>query len=122
VLASVVGAAVRAAIPRRYDDRRAACCRRRQQLEAAREREQRQAAGETIPLPPGAYFGTVGAVALDQHGHIAVATSTGGMTNKRWGRVGDAPVIGGGTYALDKFNSNKMTGVVDVTSDMLFNT
>jgi beta-aspartyl-peptidase (threonine type) len=73
--------------------------RRRQQLDAAREREQRQAAGENIPLPKDAHFGTVGAVALDQHGHIAVATSTGGMTNKRWGRVGDAPVIGGGTYA-----------------------
>lgn len=73
--------------------------RRRQQLEAAREREQRQAAGESLPLPPGTYFGTVGAVALDASGHIAVATSTGGMTNKRWGRVGDAPVIGAGTYA-----------------------
>ena len=76
--------------------------RRRQQLEAAREREQRQAAGEEVPLPPGAYFGTVGAVALDAAGHIAVATSTGGMTNKRWGRIGDAPVIGAGTYANDQ--------------------
>ncbi len=73
--------------------------RRREQLEMAREREQRQAAGESIPLPAGAYFGTVGAVALDAKGHIAVATSTGGMTNKRWGRVGDAPVIGAGTFA-----------------------
>jgi len=44
-------------------------------------------------------FGTVGAVALDSKGHLAAATSTGGMTNKRWGRVGDAPVIGAGTYA-----------------------
>jgi len=43
--------------------------------------------------------GTVGAVALDVHGHIAAATSTGGMSNKRWGRIGDAPVIGAGTYA-----------------------
>ena len=76
--------------------------RRRQQLEAAKEREQRQAAGENVPLPPGAYFGTVGAVALDAEGHIAVATSTGGMTNKRWGRIGDAPVIGAGTYANDQ--------------------
>lgn len=50
---------------------------------------------------PGTYFGTVGAVALDQHGHIAAATSTGGMTNKRWGRVGDSPIIGAGTYATD---------------------
>jgi L-asparaginase / beta-aspartyl-peptidase len=44
-------------------------------------------------------FGTVGAVALDQRGRLAVATSTGGMTNKRWGRVGDVPIIGAGTYA-----------------------
>ena len=76
--------------------------RRREQLEAAREREQRQAAGETLPVTPGTYFGTVGAVALDASGHIAVATSTGGMTNKRWGRVGDAPVIGAGTYANER--------------------
>jgi L-asparaginase / beta-aspartyl-peptidase len=47
-------------------------------------------------------FGTVGAVALDRHGHLAAATSTGGMTNKRYGRVGDAPIIGAGTYANDK--------------------
>lgn len=43
--------------------------------------------------------GTVGAVALDQHGNLAAATSTGGMTNKRWNRVGDTPVIGAGTFA-----------------------
>jgi L-asparaginase / beta-aspartyl-peptidase len=44
-------------------------------------------------------FGTVGAVALDRHGNLAAATSTGGMTNKRFGRVGDVPIIGAGTYA-----------------------
>ena len=44
-------------------------------------------------------FGTVGAVALDAKGHLTAGTSTGGMTNKQWGRVGDAPVIGAGTYA-----------------------
>jgi L-asparaginase / beta-aspartyl-peptidase len=44
-------------------------------------------------------LGTVGAVALDRHGNLAAATSTGGMTNKRFGRVGDVPIIGGGTYA-----------------------
>ena len=44
-------------------------------------------------------FGTVGAVALDSAGNVAAATSTGGMTGKRWGRVGDSPVIGAGTYA-----------------------
>ena len=45
------------------------------------------------------HFGTVGAVALDAQGRLAAATSTGGMTDKRWGRIGDAPVIGAGTYA-----------------------
>ena len=45
------------------------------------------------------HFGTVGAVALDAQGHLAAGTSTGGMTDKRWGRVGDSPVIGAGTYA-----------------------
>lgn len=44
-------------------------------------------------------YGTVGAVALDIHGNLAAATSTGGMTNKRYGRVGDSPIIGAGTYA-----------------------
>jgi beta-aspartyl-peptidase (threonine type) len=45
------------------------------------------------------HFGTVGAVALDVKGHLAAGTSTGGMTDKRWGRVGDSPIIGAGTYA-----------------------
>ena len=44
-------------------------------------------------------YGTVGAVALDSQGRLAAGTSTGGMTGKRWGRIGDAPVIGAGTYA-----------------------
>ena len=47
-------------------------------------------------------FGTVGAVALDSQGHVAAATSTGGMTGKRWGRIGDSPIIGAGTYADDR--------------------
>jgi beta-aspartyl-peptidase (threonine type) len=50
----------------------------------------------------GKYFGTVGAVALDVHGHIAAGTSTGGMTNKRWSRIGDSPIIGAGTYANEQ--------------------
>ncbi|WP_426663112.1 isoaspartyl peptidase/L-asparaginase family protein [Rhodanobacter aciditrophus] len=45
------------------------------------------------------HFGTVGAVALDAQGHLAAGTSTGGMTDMRWGRIGDSPVIGAGTYA-----------------------
>jgi beta-aspartyl-peptidase (threonine type) len=55
-------------------------------------------------------FGTVGAVALDIHGNIAAATSTGGMTNKKWGRVGDSPMIGAGTYANNKTCAVSCTG------------
>jgi len=52
-------------------------------------------------LDPTHSRGTVGAVALDVNGHVAAGTSTGGMTGKRWGRVGDSPLIGAGTYAAD---------------------
>ncbi len=55
-------------------------------------------------------YGTVGAVALDVHGHLAAATSTGGMTNKRFGRVGDAPIIGAGTYANNATCAISCTG------------
>ncbi|HQV86633.1 MAG: isoaspartyl peptidase/L-asparaginase [Chitinophagaceae bacterium] len=55
-------------------------------------------------------FGTVGAVALDKHGNIAAATSTGGMTNKQYGRVGDSPIIGAGTYANNKTCAISCTG------------
>lgn len=55
-------------------------------------------------------YGTVGAVALDAQGHLAAATSTGGMTNKKWGRVGDAPIIGSGTYANDNTVAISCTG------------
>lgn len=67
-----------------------------QQLQMALAAEKAQA---SATLPATAYFGTVGAVARDAKGQLAAATSTGGMTNKRWGRIGDAPVIGAGTYA-----------------------
>jgi len=55
-------------------------------------------------------YGTVGAVALDQAGHLAAATSTGGLTGKRWGRVGDSPIIGAGTYAADGVCAVSTTG------------
>ncbi|MFM1887306.1 MAG: hypothetical protein RL026_2463 [Pseudomonadota bacterium] len=55
-------------------------------------------------------LGTVGAVAVDAQGHVAAATSTGGMTNKRWGRIGDSPVIGAGTYANDASCAVSATG------------
>ena len=57
-----------------------------------------------------AKFGTVGCVALDKNGNIAAGTSTGGMTNKRWGRIGDAPIIGSGTYANNKTCGVSSTG------------
>ncbi|MFM9983782.1 MAG: isoaspartyl peptidase/L-asparaginase family protein [Flavobacteriales bacterium] len=55
-------------------------------------------------------FGTVGAVALDMAGNLAAATSTGGMTNKKWGRIGDSPVIGAGTYANNRTCAVSCTG------------
>lgn len=58
----------------------------------------------------GKKFGTVGAVALDAYGNLAAATSTGGMTNKRYGRVGDVPIIGAGTYADNNTCAVSATG------------
>lgn len=55
-------------------------------------------------------YGTVGAVARDTHGHLAAATSTGGVTGKRWGRVGDSPLIGAGTFADDRACAVSATG------------
>jgi beta-aspartyl-peptidase (threonine type) len=55
-------------------------------------------------------FGTVGAVACDAHGNIAAATSTGGMTNKQYGRIGDSPIIGSGTYANNQTCGISCTG------------
>jgi beta-aspartyl-peptidase (threonine type) len=55
-------------------------------------------------------YGTVGAVAVDVDGHVAVATSTGGLTAKRWGRVGDSPLVGAGTYADDRSAAISATG------------
>lgn len=66
---------------------------RRKQLEDAQAHER--------TFGKGAYFGTVGAVALDQHGHLAAGTSTGGLSNKRFGRIGDSPILGAGTFASE---------------------
>ncbi|WP_255486492.1 isoaspartyl peptidase/L-asparaginase [Luteimonas sp. MC1782] len=65
------------------------------------QRALREDAAGQAQAGPGStmYFGTVGAVALDGAGHLAAGTSTGGMTNKRYGRVGDSPIIGAGTWA-----------------------
>ena len=55
-------------------------------------------------------YGTVGAVAVDSAGHVAAGTSTGGLTGKRWGRIGDSPIIGAGTYADDRACAVSATG------------
>ena len=55
-------------------------------------------------------YGTVGAVAVDQHGNVAAATSTGGLTGKRWGRIGDSPIIGAGNYADNRACAVSATG------------
>ena len=62
------------------------------------------------PLDPDRKFGTVGAVALDLHGNLAAATSTGGMTNKLPGRVGDSPLVGAGCYAINANAAISCTG------------
>ncbi|MDP2060957.1 MAG: isoaspartyl peptidase/L-asparaginase [Flavobacteriaceae bacterium] len=64
-------------------------------LKKAKEEEKDQGYNPT----PDFKFGTVGCVALDKNGNLAAGTSTGGMTNKKWNRIGDAPIIGAGTYA-----------------------
>lgn len=67
-------------------------------------------ANPDAPFDSGMKYGTVGAVALDTHGHVAAATSTGGLTGKKWGRVGDSPLIGAGTYADDRACAVSCTG------------
>lgn len=62
------------------------------------------------PIIKDSKFGTVGCVALDKNGNLAAGTSTGGMTNKRWGRIGDAPIIGAGTYANNATCAVSSTG------------
>ncbi len=89
---------------------------RRAQLEAAQQSGKEtitldhDAASATAPLDERNKMGTVGAVALDQHGNLAAATSTGGMTNKWPGRVGDSPIIGAGCYANNNTCAVSTTG------------
>lgn len=81
-------------------------------LQRALENEEDEEASlleEGSPYLEGEKYGTVGAVVLDQDGNIVAGTSTGGMTNKKFGRVGDVPIIGSGTYASDEV-AVSMTG------------
>jgi L-asparaginase / beta-aspartyl-peptidase len=69
------------------------------QLQDAKKKEMQKSRSGLPPIPAEKYLGTVGAVALDQQGRLAAGTSTGGTPNKRFGRIGDSPIIGAGTYA-----------------------
>jgi L-asparaginase / beta-aspartyl-peptidase len=73
----------------------------KRRVEALAAMKARGASGTIKAASEAEKHGTVGAVALDRHGHLAAATSTGGFTNKAVGRIGDTPVIGAGTYAQD---------------------
>lgn len=97
--------------------------RRRKALEASQEREKEQgasilgmgegrddSAGPEPERMADSKFGTVGCVALDREGNLAAGTSTGGITNKRYGRVGDSPVIGAGTWAENETVAVSCTG------------
>ena len=79
-------------------------------LNRVKEAEKEKAAASLSPKDSDWKFGTVGCVALDKNGNLAAGTSTGGMTNKRWGRIGDAPIIGAGTYANNNTCGISATG------------
>ncbi|MGB3471592.1 MAG: isoaspartyl peptidase/L-asparaginase [Erythrobacter sp.] len=78
--------------------------------ESRKQSLERMKAKQLSALDVDHKFGTVGAVALDMEGNLAAGTSTGGMTGKRWGRIGDAPVIGAGTYADNRSCAVSATG------------
>lgn len=81
--------------------------------------ERRRQLDELLARGSGAFdadikYGTIGAVAVDMAGHVAAATSTGGLTAKRWGRIGDSPLIGAGTYADDRAGAVSATGLGEI--------
>lgn len=86
--------------------------RRWHQLQEAKARDAQRGGDITLSEDSGGgnTLGTVGAVALDRAGNLAVATSTGGMSNSRFGRVGDSPIIGAGTYANNRTCAVSTTG------------
>lgn len=88
--------------------------RRQKRIEAQQNKEgndQPEQATKLLNEDVGSYQGTVGCVALDTHGNLAAATSTGGMTAKQFGRVGDSPIIGAGTYADNESCGVSCTGI-----------
>lgn len=98
-------------------ERRRAEWERAQKAEADKETADKNAADkddakkQSRVAPPEPYYGTVGCVALDTHGNLAAATSTGGLTNKKYGRVGDSPILGAGTYADNATCASSGTGI-----------
>ncbi|MCK8523712.1 isoaspartyl peptidase/L-asparaginase [Aquimarina sp. D1M17] len=79
-------------------------------LERVKEKETNKTASFYDPIIKDSKFGTVGCAALDKHGNLAAGTSTGGMTNKKWNRIGDSPIIGAGTYANNATCAVSSTG------------
>lgn len=85
--------------------------RRLKALQRVKANEKRKTANaSTHAFLKNQRYGTVGCVALDKHGNLAAGTSTGGMTNKKWDRIGDAPIIGAGTYANNATCAVSATG------------
>lgn len=85
--------------------------KRQRALEEAQQDADNADQANLLDEDTGSYQGTVGCVALDSHGNLAAATSTGGMTAKQFGRVGDSPIIGAGTYADNESCGVSCTGV-----------
>ena len=84
---------------------------KKQENAAIKNRSLKRRDLEIVDMDTGSYMGTVGCVALDRHGNLAAATSTGGMTNKRFGRIGDSPIIAAGTYANNQNCAVSCTGI-----------
>jgi beta-aspartyl-peptidase (threonine type) len=81
-----------------------------EKIELDHSEDKPKKASMNYSVPEDYKFGTVGCVALDKNGNLAAGTSTGGMTNKRWNRVGDSPIIGAGTYANNETCAVSATG------------
>ncbi|MFI2741469.1 isoaspartyl peptidase/L-asparaginase family protein [Zhouia sp. PK063] len=91
-----------------YTEKRMEALKKVQEREKANKKDDKIAFYD--PYIKEAKFGTVGCAALDKHGNLAAGTSTGGMTNKKWNRIGDSPIIGAGTYANNKTCAVSSTG------------
>lgn len=93
-----------------YDENRFQSLQRIKETEKTELDHNAQKTAFLDPFIKDSKFGTVGAVALDKNGNIAAGTSTGGMTNKKWNRIGDVPIIGAGTYANNATCAVSATG------------